>query len=63
MVRGNLYRHKNCIDIDLYIHSIIHIGKDSFKARVSYWHRHSKYFIITDQVVIKKKDLINWRMV
>jgi hypothetical protein len=63
MKNGNLYRHRNCIDVDIYIVKIVHIGKDSFKAKVRYWNRHGNYVIETDQVVIQKKDLPNWKWV
>lgn len=39
-----LWRHKNCLDIDVRVWKKIEETKDYTKMKVLYWNRHYKFF-------------------
>ncbi len=64
MRAGSLYRHRRCLDIDLYVLNITYSSSTYFKARVLYWNR-AGYFCVAEPetVNIYYRDLHNWKFV
>lgn len=57
------YRHKNCLDIDIYVSKITYRGPNYWKLRVFYVHQRLGYIIEKETVKINKKDFKNWKEV
>ena len=60
-----MYRHKNTLDIDLYVQNEPILFEDSIKLSVKYWNRHSNIFqpnnTSTEVVIINKDQFYLWR--
>ena len=57
---GETIRHRNCLDIDLYIHKIQYSSPTYVKVRVSYMLRKGGWILGTETVKILRKDFKNW---
>jgi hypothetical protein len=60
-----LWRHKNCLDIDLYICKVQFQHKDYVMAKVMYWNHRYQAFAHSDSETVKiyRKDFYKWKLV
>lgn len=62
---GELWRHKNCLDIDVEIKKVGYMCSEYFKIRVKYWNRHIGVYCWNDPetVKIKREDFYKWKLI
>lgn len=63
MKKHRVYRHRNCIDVDIFVEKLDYVGKDYIKLHVTYVNQRngSVYNLDPDKIKIYRKDLSNWR--
>lgn len=65
MTQG-MWRHPNCLDVDVYIVKVQYPGKECLIAKALYWNRNYKIFHnlgSSETIIIKNSDLKNWSKV
>lgn len=65
MTQG-MWRHRNCLDVDVYIVKVQYRGKKRIIAKALYWNRNYKFFHNIgdpETIIIKNSDLKNWSQV
>jgi hypothetical protein len=60
-----LWRHRNCLDIDILVLKIQFQHSDYVMAKVKYWNRHYKVFSWADPETVKilRSDFSKWTLV
>jgi hypothetical protein len=63
MRAGHVYRHRHCLDMDLYVERVQYRGPSYIVTKVKYWSRDGKYFYAggTETIRIQRNHLANWR--
>lgn len=61
---GELWRNRNCLDIDFIVTRVSYQNAEYVKLNLLYWNRHGKYVIMpaSEQVKIYRKDFHNWEL-
>lgn len=60
IARAHIYRHRNCIDLDMHVVRILWMSATYFKLDVVWVNRFSPNILNPDRVVLQIKDLPNW---
>ena len=62
--RGGVYRHKNCLDIDLYVEYVDKVQCAYIDLYVIYIYQKDKdMWLKSDKVRIKRKNYKDWKFV
>lgn len=62
---GGVYRHSNCLDIDIFVDAITYVGTNYIKLKVTYFDQRSRaiYNLDPDKITIYHKDQKKWKEV
>ena len=60
MRKGKTYRHRNCIDMDMWIIKIQYLGPRYMKLKICWVNRFNPNILHPDHVTVQLKDMCNW---
>jgi hypothetical protein len=65
MRSGDIYRHKNCKDMDIWVKKLQYAGLEYIKVRIYYISQRTRdlFWETPETVKILRKDLKNWKRV
>lgn len=60
-----IWRHRNCLDIDIFILKVKYNGPLYVKVKILYWNRHSHAFCALEPEVVKiyREEFPKWHLV
>jgi hypothetical protein len=61
-IKGETYRHRNCLDVDMHVQKVKYKGVRVWKLKVI-WVLRNGVVLEQDKVSVKKKDFENWTKV
>ena len=58
-----VYRHRNCLDVDILVLKVQYTGPKYTRLRIMYFYRNGTSLNIGDNVKIETAQYLNWRRV
>lgn len=60
---GSKYRHRNFLDVDMYVQRRQYSGPTYWKLKVIWYSQRGHSLGFTETVTVKRKDWSNWKLV